>query len=51
MLSHSDCAEHIAALAPVPMEHLDDGKNTAIAPWVSHVVLGRVHPENLNGGD
>lgn len=29
MLSHSDCADHIALLAPVPKEHLDDGKTTA----------------------
>jgi hypothetical protein len=30
MLSHPDCADHIALLAPVPKEHLDDGMKTAM---------------------
>ena len=30
MLSHSDCADHVALLAPVPMEHLMDGTKTTM---------------------
>lgn len=30
MLSRSDCADHIALLAPIPKEHLDTGKKTVL---------------------